>query len=99
MVRIVKILLAIMLFLCLFNFPYAYYLFVRWSAMIGFGYLAYIAHKDKQSVMTIAFVLLTILFQPFEKIALGRMLWNIVDVIVAVGLIISLFFTNQEKRK
>ena len=35
------------------------------------------------------YVFLALLFQPFEKIALGRELWNIVDVIVGVGLLIS----------
>jgi hypothetical protein len=44
------------------------------------------------------FILLAILFQPFEKIALGRTLWNVVDVIVAMGLIISMFAKNSEKK-
>jgi len=65
--------------------------------MIGFGFLAYFAYKDKQNILAIVFVLLAILFQPFEKIALGRTLWNIVDVIVGVGLIISLFLPSKKK--
>lgn len=94
--RIIKIVLAILLFLCLINFPYAYYVFVRWSAMIGFSFLAYFAYKDKQNILTIIFVLLAILFQPFEKIALGRVLWNVIDVIVGVGLIVSLFLSSKK---
>jgi hypothetical protein len=35
-------------------------------------------------------IFLVLLFQLFEKIALGRVLWNIVDVIVAVYMLISL---------
>jgi hypothetical protein len=38
----------------------------------------------------IIYVALAILFQPFFKIALGRELWNIVDGIVGIGLIVSL---------
>ena len=38
--------------------------------------------------MAIVFGALALLFQPFFKIALGRTLWNIVDVIVAGMLII-----------
>lgn len=38
-----------------------------------------------------AMMLLCLAFQPFYKIALGRTMWNIVDVIVAIGLI-ALFF-------
>jgi len=30
---------------------------------------------------------LALLFQPFFKISLGRTLWNIVDVIVGIGLL------------
>ena len=94
--KVIKIVLAVLLFLCLLNFPYAYYVFVRWSAMVGFCFLAYIAYeKGKQNVLAIVFVLLAILFQPFEKIALGRTLWNVVDVIVGVGLIISMFLPRR----
>jgi len=38
--------------------------------------------------MAIVFGALALLFQPFFKIALGRILWNIVDIIVAGMLII-----------
>ncbi len=34
---------------------------------------------------------LALLFQPFFKIALGRELWNIVDLIVGIGLLLSVF--------
>ena len=38
----------------------------------------------------IIYAVLAILFQPFFKIALGRDLWNVVDVIVGAGLIVSI---------
>jgi len=38
-----------------------------------------------------------LLFQPFFKIALGRELWNVVDVVVGVGLLVSVF--QEKKRK
>lgn len=93
----IKIILTILLLLCLLHLPYGYYLFVRWSAMIGFGYLAYRAYNDQQNFIVLLFVLLAILFQPFEKIALGRTLWNVVDVIVSIGLIITLFIKQKDK--
>lgn len=40
---------------------------------------------------------LALLFQPFIKIALGRLIWNIVDVVVAVGLVV-LFIWEYKKR-
>jgi hypothetical protein len=95
---VIKIVLAILLFLCLFDMPYGFYEFVRFSSMIGFGVLAYKANNDNNNTETIIYVSLALLFQPFFKIALGRMIWNLVDVIVGVGLILSLkssFFKNN----
>ncbi|WP_335339821.1 DUF6804 family protein [Algoriphagus sanaruensis] len=34
---------------------------------------------------------LAILFQPLLKISLGRDIWNIVDVVVGIGLLISIW--------
>ena len=42
---------------------------------------------------------LVILFQPFVKIALGRSLWNIVDLVVGVGLLFSIFISNEKLKK
>lgn len=56
--------------------------------MVGLGYMAFQYFKQKKEVLTWTFVTLALLFQPFAKIALGRTVWNIVDVVVAVGLII-----------
>ena len=75
--------------------PYGFYELVRFVALVGFGVLAYKAHQEERKTELIIYVALALLFQPFFKIALGRMLWNIVDVIVAVGLILSLFTTSH----
>lgn len=88
--RTIKIILSILLFLCLLPLPYGYFQFVRFAAMAGFAYLAFQAkseHKDQEMWIYGA---LAVLFQPFFKIALGRELWNIVDVLVGIGLLISL---------
>jgi len=39
---------------------------------------------------------LVLLFQPFFKIALGRQIWNILDVVVGIGLIISNNYQTQK---
>ena len=41
------------------------------------------------------FIFFAILFQPFIKIALGRQIWNIVDVVVVVLLIGSMFYKKN----
>lgn len=42
------------------------------------------------------FIALAILFQPVFKIILGRMVGNVVDFFVAIGLLISVFSTNNK---
>ncbi|AFU67921.1 hypothetical protein P700755_000945 [Psychroflexus torquis ATCC 700755] len=76
--------------------PYGFYQFVRFVALIGFGILAYKANEANKNTELIIYGGLALLFQPFFKIALGREMWNIVDVIVGIGLIGSLFI-NREK--
>jgi hypothetical protein len=70
--------------------PYGFYQFVRLAGLIGFVYLAYQANQNRQPQLVILYVCLAILFQPFIKISLGRTIWNIVDVVVAIGLLLSL---------
>nr|WP_314835114.1 DUF6804 family protein [uncultured Flavobacterium sp.] len=95
----IKIILAALLLLCLLNMPYGYYQFVRFSAMIVFAYLAYLAYsaneQNRKNDMFI-YITLALLFQPFIKITLGRTIWNIVDLIVGIGLLISLFKKKQQ---
>ena len=99
MPNLVKIILAILLFLCLLNMPYGYYELVRFVAMIVFAYLAYEANTAKKQTEVIVYIGLALLFQPFFKIALGRGLWNVVDVVVGLGLIISLFRKPKREDK
>ncbi|MBK7307643.1 MAG: hypothetical protein IPI88_11835 [Chitinophagaceae bacterium] len=88
---IIKIILSILFFVCLLNMPYGYFQLVRFVALVGFAILAYTANEKGQKIETIIYVCLGILFQPFFKIALGRQIWNIVDVVVGIALIVSLF--------
>jgi len=88
---IIKIVLAILFPLCLPDMPYGYYQLVRFVGLIGFAILAYQANQQSKQTEMIIYGGLALLFQPFFKIALGRWVWNIVDVVVAVGLILSLF--------
>jgi hypothetical protein len=77
--------------------PYGYYMLVRVLAMTGFSILAYYMHKEERDLEMIIYICLAILFQPIVKIPLGRVLWNIVDVIVGLGLIISIFFEKSKE--
>lgn len=91
MTTLVKLLLAALLFLCLAKMPYGYYEFVRFAALVGFGVLAYHAQQEGKGTLAVVYVCLALLFQPFFKIALGRTLWNVVDVVVGLFLLVTVF--------
>jgi len=93
--KAIKIFLATLFFVCLLQMPYGYYQFVRFAALVGFAILAYQANERQSKTEMIIFVCLAILFQPLIKISLGRQAWNIVDIFVGTGLIISLFWKRK----
>ncbi len=95
---IIKLVIAVLLLVCLADMPYGFYQLVRFAAMAAFSYLSYDYFKANQDVKGVIFALLAVLFQPFFKIGLGRTLWNVVDVIVAMGLF-YLIVTSFNKKK
>jgi hypothetical protein len=92
-----KLILSVLFLLCLADMPYGYYELVRIVGLIGFALLAYQANQKGNQVEMILYIGLALLFQPFFKIALGRFLWNLVDVIVAIGLLLSIVLNNKNK--
>ena len=79
--------MAIMLLICLFDMPYGYYQLLRFVAMVVFGVSAFAYGYKQNSKLMIAMGALALLFQPLFPIALGRTMWNIVDVVVAIFLL------------
>ena len=98
MIKYIKIFLALILLLCLAKMPYGYYQLVRFISLVGFGFLATKAYEYGKKTELLIYISLAILFQPFIKISLGRSLWNIVDVVIAIALIVSVF-VNQDSKK
>ena len=96
MEKIVKVLLAGLLFLCLLDMPYGYYQFVRVAATLVFVLFAVQSYQSQLQGYFVLYLLLAVLFQPVEKIALGRELWNIVDVIVGLGLLAMAYFKDSK---
>lgn len=99
MSTVIKLILTILLFVCLLDMPYGYYQFVRFVALVGFGILAYKANEQGRQTEMIIYSGLALLFQPFFKIALGREIWNIVDVVVGIGLIGSLIMNRTKSQR
>lgn len=92
----IKIALVVLFLLCLVDFPYGFYQLVRFIGSIGLGYLAYAAYQQESKVDMIVFGALALLFQPFAKITLGRELWNIIDIGVAIYLVVTIFKSREK---
>lgn len=96
---LIKFLIAILLLLCLVDMPYGFYQLVRIASACAFAYLSYDYFKAKKDGLGFTFAGLAVLFQPFIKIALGRTIWNIVDVLVAIGLVFLIIKAFGKKKK
>ena len=98
--KIIKVVLAVLLLLCLAKMPYGYYTLVRFIAFIGFVILAFVTYQkhNEIDVAILLYIALALLFQPFAKVALGSTLWNIVDAVVGVGLVVSLLPKKTNRR-
>lgn len=97
--NLIKIVVATLLLICLFHMPYGYYQLVRFIAVVGFAILAYYEYEQKNIPMVIVYLGLAVLFQPLETIPLGRQVWIIVDIVLAAGLVISIFAKNSKSDK
>ena len=76
------------LLLCVLPLPYGFSMIGRIAVMIIAAYLAldYFAHNKTGLALT--FTAVAVLFQPFIKFALGREVWVIADIAVAILLIV-----------
>ena len=92
----VLLIFALALLTCLLPMPYGYFMFVRFVGMIIFGLMAFIYYQEQKEGMAIFFGAMAILFQPIIKISLGRTMWNIVDVVMAIILSI-IWYKNKQK--
>ena len=87
-----------LLLLCLLDMPYGFFVLVRFIATAAFCYFAFEEYQDGNKERMILFIILAVLFQPFMKISLGRVIWNIVDIVVAGYLIYLLFQVIKSKK-
>ena len=96
--KIVSGITAILLLMCLFHMPYGFYELVRYVVMIVFSILAFAYFSKGKVVIGVLFIALAVLFQPFWKFALGRTIWNIVDVLCSVLLVGLIFYERKSQR-
>lgn len=79
--------------------PYGYYQLVRFVGFVGFVFLARQTHQIGRQTETLIYSALALLFQPFFKIVLGRLFWNLVDIIVGLGLLVSIWLELKRPKQ
>lgn len=98
MVNKVKITLIVLLLLCLADMPYFYYQIVKFIGMLGFGFLAYTEKDNEDKFFFFLWLISAILISPVLKLNLGRVLWNLVDVLLAITLLYSVYIQNNNQK-
>ncbi len=64
--------------------------------MTAFAYFAFEYYKKEREGLAFTFGALALMFQPFIKLALGRVMWNVVDV-VGLGLVYLAYLEFKKK--
>jgi len=95
--KILKIALAILLLLCLFNLPYGYYQFIRVAAFVVLGIAAYEQWQEDRKGWAALYLIGALLFNPIWKVYLGRELWMVADVVWAVVIGVELAMHHYEE--
>ena len=100
---ILKGIIAVLLLLCLIDADYGFYQAIRTIVSFGFAFLTYRYHHTGEKTNAIIFLCLLIVFQPVMKIAFGRDIWIVIDVLVAGFLIYQIlhevYMVNRQSKR
>jgi hypothetical protein len=97
---LIKVILAVIFAIAAFNLPYSYYQIVKVIGMFGLLYLAYYSYKTQSETLSVIFVILAIIFNPFPalKISFSKEIWRVMDIIVSIVVLVSIFINpNKDK--
>ena len=88
------------LLIALFDgWPYGFFTLLRFVVFASTAYIAWMAYEVQKEKWVWIFGFLAVLFNPFIVIHLNREIWGVIDLIVGVFMIISLFALKLDKLK
>jgi len=90
-ISIIKIIIIFLLLVCLTDRAYEYFQVMRTICMISFAAFAFMSYISERNFFTFIWIFMAIIINPFIKIHFGREIWNIVDVIFAIIVLVSIF--------
>lgn len=96
MERAIKIVVALLLILSAFTSSTDYDLLVSFIVVVALGILAYNSHINKKVIELIMYLLIIGMFQPFFELPIAPKWWLIIDLLVALGLVISAIISKPK---
>jgi len=89
-----------MLFLAIPSlFPYGYYQLLRWVVMATAIFILYLSYKLSKKGWLWLMVVVSILFNPIIPIYLTKEIWAVIDFIVAILFLVSIFKIKNYEEK
>lgn len=92
-----RIALIILFLGCLADMPYGYFQIVRTVGMVAFIYLGYQAQQRKEELWQYFYWGSAFFINPIIKMPLGRELWNVVDVVWVVLIVVNHIGLRNQK--
>ncbi len=90
---------TLFLFAALFNgWPYGFFTLLRFVVFVASTYIAWMAYEAQKEKWIWIFGFLAVLFNPFIVIHLNRETWGVIDLIVGIFMIISVFVLKLERK-
>ena len=90
---------AAFLFLALIDgWPYGFFTLLRFVVFAISAYVAWMSYEAKKEKWVWIFGFLAVLFNPFIVIHLNREIWSVIDLIVGLFMIISVFVLKLENK-
>jgi len=98
--NILLIIATTFLFLALIDgWPYGFFTLLRFVVFTISAYIAWMLYKVNNEKMVWFFGFFAILFNPFIPIHLNREIWIVIDLIVGIFMIVSVFIIKLDQKQ
>lgn len=96
---VARVVLVVMLLGALGDRSFGYYILLRWAVCAVMAYGAWLLSRINKNNWTWVFAVIALLFNPFIPARLGRDMWPLVDLGLAIFLFVSLFLLKVHDRE
>ena len=97
--NIIVIIAALFLFTALIDgWPYGFFTLLRFVVFASTAYIAWMTYEAQKEKWVWIFGFLAVLFNLFIVIHLNRDMWSVIDLIVGVFMIVSIFVLKLERK-